>query len=380
MTAMRKKFFMIAGEASGDYLGGNLIAAIKRQNPHAEFRGVGGAHMAREGLQSLFPIAELSVMGFLELIPHIPKIWRRINQTVAAIEQWQPDAVVTVDSPGFNKRVIKKLGRPKGMKLIHYVAPSVWAWRPGRAKVMAKLFDHVLCLLPFEPPFFIEQGMRATFIGHPVIESDLDQGDGASFRRDHGISSAAPLLCLLPGSRMGEVKRLLPLFMDVYRALKIDDPQLVGVIPTLPHLESYIRQIADPSAIIVTDSSQKKHIFASCNVALAASGTVSVELARAGVPMVMAYKVNWISAILARLLVKIQYFTLTNILLNRPAIPEFFQNQANIATIAASVKLLLVDAQSRTKQIADARAALLMLTPQSGEKPSDIAARAVLVD
>lgn len=374
-----RKIFLIAGEASGDIVGARLMAALRRESVgNIEFRGIGGGFMQAEGLQSLFPMQELSIMGLAEIVPHIPKLLRRIDQTLEDIRNWQPDMVITIDSPGFNKRVAKKLGRGK-IRLIHYVAPTVWAWRPSRAKKMARLFDQLLCLFPFEPDYFIREGLDAVFVGHPVMESDLDQGNGAQIRREFNIPSNAPLLCLLPGSRVGEIVRLLPLFLQTVQQLKQQLPDLHIIIPTFPHLFDLINdqvQRLDRNIIVIPDQNRKKDVFAASNAALAASGTISLELTRAKLPFVIAYKISALTAFIARRLVKLKYFTLTNILLDRPAIPEFFQEQASVQNLIDATLPLLQDPAARAKQIGTFEEALRQLAPV-GQSPSGAAAMAV---
>ncbi len=378
MNAGKLKIFIIAGEMSGDVLGAGLMQSLRaRHDGKIEFRGVGGDLMTAQGLHSIFPMSEIAVMGFAELIPHIPRVLRRINETVRAIREWQPDVVVTIDAPGFNKRVAKKLGRGK-IPLIHYVAPSVWAWRPGRAKTMAQLFDHLLCLFPCEPPYFQREGLAASFIGHPVVDSDLGNGRGAQFRAAHNIDAQSPILCLLPGSRRGEVTRLLPLFLQCFHVLKSSHPNMRAVIPTVPHLLDTVRGMTDADIIVTADHAIKKDIFAASTVALAASGTVSLELAKVKLPMVIAYKVNALSAFIARRLVKLQYFTLTNILLNRPAIPEFFQEQATVENLTGAIDGLIQNEPARTAQIKSGQEALQLLQAAHGPTSSDAAAATIL--
>ncbi len=378
MNAGKLKIFIIAGEMSGDVLGAGLMQSLRaRHDGKIEFRGVGGDLMTAQGLHSIFPMSEIAVMGFAELIPHIPRVLRRINETVRAIREWQPDVVVTIDAPGFNKRVAKKLGRGK-IPLIHYVAPSVWAWRPGRAKTMAQFFDHLLCLFRCEPPYFQREGLAPSFIGHPVVDSDLGNGRGAQFRAAHNIDAQSPILCLLPGSRRGEVTRLLPLFLQCFHVLKSSHPNMRAVIPTVPHLLDTVRGMTDADIIVTADHAIKKDIFAASTVALAASGTVSLELAKVKLPMVIAYKVNALSAFIARRLVKLQYFTLTNILLNRPAIPEFFQEQATVENLTGAIDGLIQNEPARTAQIKSGQEALQLLQAAHGPTSSDAAAATIL--
>ena len=208
MSRQEPLIFVVSGEPSGDNLAGRLMGALKSETGgQVRFAGVGGPQSAAHGLESLFPMHELSLVGLAEVVPHLPRLVRRINQTAAAARELEPDVVVTVDSPGFGLRVAKKL-RGTGIPVVHYVAPQLWAWRPGRAKSLAKRVDHIMALLPFEVPFFANYGIPCTYVGHPAIEAGAGNGDGEAFRKRHGLPSDAPVLCVVPGSRGGEVRRI----------------------------------------------------------------------------------------------------------------------------------------------------------------------------
>ena len=232
------QIYIIAGEPSGDQLGGRLINSIKEKMVgNIEFFGVGGPEMEAQGLQSIFPMSELSVMGLMEVLPRLPNILRRIKHTVNHILKTQPDVVVTIDSPDFSFRIVKEL-QGKGIPLIHYVAPSVWAWKPSRAKKLADKLDHLLTLLPFEAPFFEDKGLSSSFVGHPVIESGFSQVSGLKFRADHNIPANEPVLCLLPGSRINEVNKILPIIRDTIDGLDILD--LHTVLPIVETVKSEV--------------------------------------------------------------------------------------------------------------------------------------------
>jgi lipid-A-disaccharide synthase len=225
--------FIVSGEASGDHLAGRLMAALKRKTGgRIRFAGIGGPQSESQGLESLFPMSELSVMGLAEVLPHLPRLIGRINETTAAVRRLKPDAVVTVDSPGFCLRLAHHL-RGSGIPVIHYVAPQLWAWGPFRARKLKKRLTHIMALLPFEVPFFAKYGIPCTYVGHPAIDAGAAQGDGKAFRLRHGIAPDAPLLCVLPGSRAGEVRRMLPVFGDALRLLKDKYPGLSVVIPVV---------------------------------------------------------------------------------------------------------------------------------------------------
>lgn len=372
--------FVIAGEPSGDAIGARLMAALKRETGGAvRFAGVGGARMAGEGLTSLFPMSDLTLFGLAEVLPKIKLVKGRIAQTVAAIRAARPDAVVTIDSPGFSFRVQKQLGTGWA-KRIHYVAPTVWAWRPGRARKIAAYLDRLLVLLPFEPPYFDAVGLRCDFVGHPVVEEGANRGDGTGFRARHGIPADAPLLVVLPGSRRSEVRVLAPIFADVLARLRTRFPDLRAVVPTVETVAGEVKRAAAswPVPTVVVEGVAEKHgAFAAGIAAMAASGTVSLELAIARLPTVIAYRIHPISAAVARRLVKVRYATLANIILNREVVPEFIQDRCRADLIAESVGALLADSAVRENQV---RGVSLALAQLGGDDPlpSQRAARAVL--
>ena len=372
--------FLVAGEPSGDALGARLMSALKEARGDAvRFAGIGGAGMAAEGLDSLFPMGELSLMGLAEVLPHVPRLLRRIDETVSAIRAQRPDAVVTIDSPGFSFRVARRLAG-SGIPLIHYVAPSVWAWRPGRARKIAGFLDHLLALLPFEPPYFWAEGLACTFVGHPVLESGAGDGDGPAFRRRHGIGDDVPLLCLLPGSRQGEVSRLLPVFAETV-ALVAKSRLDVEVV--LPSVEGLAAAVSSATAMwpvrvrVVTGDAEKFDAFAAADVALAASGTVALELAMAKTPAVIAYRMHPLTGWLARRLVRVRYVSLVNLVLDRPVMPELLLGECRADRLAKAVTSLLDDPQARAAQASGAAEALAVLG-LDGAAPSRRAADVVL--
>lgn len=370
--------FLIAGEPSGDQLGGRLMAAIKDRR-RVRFAGIGGPWMEREGLVGLFPMDELSVMGLAEVLPHLPRLLRRIRQTVAEVRALRPSVLVTIDSPGFNFRVARRL-KGRGIPLVHYVAPSVWAWRPGRARKVAAFLDHLLALLPFEPPYFEAQGLPCTFVGHPVVETGSDRGDGVAFRRRHGIAEGATLICVLPGSRSGEVARLLPVFGDTLALLERSRPGLRAVVPTVEAVAGEVAAAATRwpvPALVVGGENEKFDAFAASDAALAASGTVALELAMAGTPAVIAYRVNRLTAWLARRLIRIRLVNLVNIILEREAVPEFLQEDCRSDRLAAAVEGLLGEQTACRRQAEDSGEALRLLG-LGGPPPSGRAAEVVL--
>lgn len=369
--------FLSAGEPSGDFLGSQLMKALKAQlGDSVTFVGLGGALMTEQGLSSLFPIEELSIMGLAEVIPHIWRIRRRIQETIAAIETIRPDIVVTIDSPGFNFRVGKALKkRNKSIPLVHYVAPSVWAWRPGRARKVAQFLDHLLVILPFEPPYFLKEGLPTHFVGHPVVELGLENSKDPTFRKRHGISVSAPILTLLPGSRRGEISRLLPIFQETTLRLQQKHPDLRVVIPTLPHLKDQVQHLFTRPSIIVTTLEEKFAAYGESHAALAASGTVSLELVAAGLPMVVAYKLNSLTHFLVKRLVKVKFACLVNLLMNEEVVPERLQKDCTPEKLATTLEGLFQKDNATVKlTLNQTKGALKMLNAPVGMSPSQCAA------
>jgi lipid-A-disaccharide synthase len=374
--------YLIAGEPSGDLLGGRIMAALKQESGGAvRFAGIGGDRMAEQGLSSLVPISELAVMGLAEVLPHALKILARIKQTVADIQARRPAIVVTIDSSGFNWRVARRL-RDAGnkVKLVHIVAPMVWAWRPHRAQEIARWYDRLLVLLPFEPPYFEKHGLATSFIGHPVLEGGADRGDGPAFRARHGIAADARLLTILPGSRKGEAGRLFPLLRGTVALLAARYPNLHLVVPTVSHLAGLVRGASAEwkiAPIIVTGETEKFDAFAASDVTLHASGTVALELAMAHLPAVTVYWFNPLTYAIARRMVSVEYANLVNLLLGREAVPEFVHNDGTPERLIAAVARLFDDADARAAQIA-AYDQVLDKLGRGGEPPGRRAARQIL--
>lgn len=335
--------------------------------------------MEEQGLNSLYPMSDLSVMGLTEVLPHLPKLLRRLRETVDSAIRLDPTALVTIDSPDFCFRVARRL-KGRGMPMIHYVAPSVWAWKPGRARKIAGFLDHLLALLPFEPPYFERVGLGCTFVGHPVVESAADHGDGAKFRRQHNIEKDVPLICVLPGSRSGETTRLLPIFGSTLSLLKQRRPNIQAVVPTVRGVATTVETAVagwPVPTLVVRNDTEKFDAFAASDAALAASGTVSLELAMARLPAVIAYRVNPMTAWLARRLLRIRHVSLVNIIMGREIVPERLQDDCRPEVLAADIERLLGDPSIRLSQTQAAMDALVQLgfgdTP-----PSQRAAEAVL--
>ena len=347
-------FFLIAGEASGDLLGARLMRALKKlTGAQARFMGIGGARMRAEGIELLFPQEELAHMGLIEVLRHIPHILGRVRETVETIRRVRPAALITIDAPDFSFRVAKKL-KGAGVPLIHYVAPTVWAWRAGRAKKVAKFLDHLLVLLPFEPPYFTREGLGCTFVGHSIVEGDVGAGDAARFRAKYNMPDDATILTLLPGSRAGEVARLMPVFAEVVKQLHATFPTLQVVLPTVPNLKKTVADIVrtwDVPVTLTEGDTDKYDAFAASRAALACSGTVAVELAMARLPSVVAYKGNPLTIYLARKLVKVKYVNLVNLMHDKLVVPECLQQDCTPEKLVPLMRGLLGDELVRQRQI-----------------------------
>lgn len=374
---------LFAGETSGDQLGGWLIEALKKQRPGLRFIGVGGRNMQAQGLTSLFPMEELSVIGFTEVLPHALRLKRRIREATAYILREQPDVVVSIDSLGFNFRVneaLRKTGKPLP-KFIHYVAPTVWAYKAHRAKKTASLMDAQLTLLPFEPPYFEKEGLRAEFVGHEIAWWWRGKGNGTAFRARHRIAAGTPLLAVFPGSRKAELARLLPIYRDAVAELHSNLPGMEVVIQVPPALATDCIRLTSDWAVphqAISDPAEKKDLFAAATAALAKSGTIGLECALAGLPSITTYKANPLTAAFVRRLIKTPYVNLANVLLGRPVIPELLQERCAPGPIATALLPLLSDATARDIQKQFLRVIPAMLGADQSRSPSDKAAEVIL--
>jgi lipid-A-disaccharide synthase len=366
------RLFLIAGEPSGDRLGAALMAGLKALQP-VEFAGIGGPLMEAEGLAGLFPMEELSVMGIAEVLPKYFPLKRRIREAAEAALATGAEALITIDSPDFCLRVaaLVKAKRPE-IRVIHYVAPSVWAWRPGRAAKMAQVVDHVLALLPFEPPYMTAAGMTCDFVGHPVVAEPL-----ASDAERAVFAGEGPLLLALPGSRKGEVQRLAPVFGEVIGRLKARHPGLRVALPTVRGVAGLVREVTSGWAVvpdIIEDAGRKRGAFAAADVAVAASGTVSLELAANGCPMVIAYDMHPLTLWLMRRAALVDTVTLVNLVSETRVVPEFIGPDCRPDKIAAALEAVLADPSAQEA----AMAVTMERLGRGGEAPGLRAARSVL--
>ncbi len=373
---------LVAAEPSGDRLGGQLMAALKSTAKRPlKFSGVGGPRMTDKGIDSLFSIDDMAVMGLAQVAPMVFKALARVDKTVAFAMEHQPHAVVLIDSSGFTDRIGARL-KKKGYSgaIIKYVAPQVWASRPYRTRQIAKFLDHVLTLYPFEPGHFTKEGLAASFVGHPLTEERIEQIEDSEFIRTHGIDPQATTLCVLPGSRSNETHFLLPVFRETIELLATSFPDLQLVLPLSPNVADRVRAEVRTwplPAICVEGEADKHAAFRISRVALAASGTVTLELARAGLPMVVAYKVGWLTSTIFRPFVISKHICIVNILAGARIVPEFIQEECHPQLISNALRLLLQNEMARSVQIQNITQAFATLKDTEGQ-PGLRAAEAVL--
>lgn len=375
------RVFLVAGEPSGDALGQALMAGLKAEAPGVDFMGIGGPRMCAEGMESLFPMDELSVMGLVEILPKYFHLKRRIRETAEAVIAAKPDVLITIDSPDFSLRVAKLVKAGSDIRTVHYVAPTVWAWRPGRAAKMAAMIDHVLALFPFEPPLMQAHGMECDFVGHPIAtEAQASEAEAAQFRLSHGIGDA-PMLLLLPGSRRGEVGRMAPVLGETLRQMTEARPDLRAVLPMAGPVAGLVTEMVSgwPVKPILLDpreggEAQKRAAFRAADVAIAASGTVSLELAASRTPMVIGYDMAPLTRMIMSRMLITDTVTLVNHVAESRTVPEFLGKQCRpelLSTAALSV-LDAPGAQQRAMELTMERLG------EGGDPPGLRAARAVL--
>jgi len=373
--------FLIAAEESGDRLGAALMRALRnRLGEGVRFAGIGGRHMAEQGLASLFPIAELSIIGFAAIPKRLPMILRRIREAAQAVLAAKPDVLVIIDSPDFTHRVARRVrAADPAIPIVDYVSPTVWAWRPGRARAMARYVDHVLALLPFEPEVHRRLGgPPCTYVGHPLIEqlSSLRPGPEDAARR----AASPPVLLLLPGSRRGEIRHHMQVFGETLARLAAQGLAVEAVLPTMPHLLDAVNAAVATWPVkprIVVGEDDKRAAFRVARAALAKSGTVTLELALAGVPMVAVYRGGAVEAFIARRIVSVSTIILANLVLGENVVPEFLQEEFTPDRLAPALHDVLADTPARQRQL-EAFARLDAVMETGGQSPSALAADAVI--
>ncbi|MDP3371471.1 MAG: lipid-A-disaccharide synthase [Candidatus Paracaedibacteraceae bacterium] len=373
---MTTKIYIIAGEASGDLLGSTLATALSARTKNITLRGIGGELMRNQNIDTLFHYDEISVMGLIELIPHIRRIKKLIQRTIDDICAFKPDVLVTIDSSGFCNRVIAGVEKRMDIPSVHYVAPPVWAWRPKRAKRLAKWgrIKHLMCLFPFEPPYFTVHGLQTTVVGHPIVT--IDWSADPTIHKTLGLDPCKKNICLLPGSRHSEIKRHLTIFAKAVEGI---DANII--VPTFDKFAAEVKLIL-PAAYVITDSVLKQKTMILADVALAASGTVSLELAMAKTPMIIAYRASWFTAVLLKRLLKVSSVCLVNILLDKKVIVEYLQKACNAKDLKEGL-LALLKGKNPDGTLSEQTPELFdkikdLLTPRDGKNPSETAAEVVL--
>lgn len=370
-----KRVFIIAGEASGDILGAKLIESLRKQNPQINFCGVGGDNMEASGLKSIFAMRDIALMGFAEVIPHTWRLLNRLRQTCEAIADFAPDVIITIDSPGFNVRVVEWVRRAYGDKIpcVHYVAPTVWAYKPHRAAKFAKLFNQLLCILPFEPAYFKAHQMRADFVGH-YLADDLSAVNFRDWREGEALE-----LMLFPGSRAGEVRHMLPIFAEAIDLMRPYFPE-INVYIAAHSLSADALQLdyfrAPPK--LLYDKEEVARTMQQSHLAITKTGTVTLEIAKAGLPMIACYKVNKLTAYMVRKMLKIPYVNLLNILLRKMNIPELLQDDCYAENIATQALTIVKNPAIALHQVQENNVALLQLTNPKGISASDFAAQIII--
>ena len=378
---------IVAGEPSGDALGGALLDDLIKKYPgKMRFSGLGGHYMERAKFRSLFPLRTVTVMGFFEVIRYLPKILRGTTKLVDHACQDPPHVLVIIDSPDFTHLVARRIKkRLQNTVVVNYVPPSLWAWRKGRARKIRKIIDHLMVLYPFEKKFFQKEvGRPCVYVGHPALrylsnDDASEKAASAAFQRLHGLSPKDPVLLLCPGSRVHEHSRLLPIFHDTIVRLKQNNPRLQLVLLTLKDMKDAVRHQVDswPWPVALSyNSKEKRGAFACATAALAASGTVSVELGLCGVPMVVAYKTSFLSGFIGQRLVKVASVVLVNLVLKKNVIPEFLQGDCKAAKLALALSPLLKNTPSRQTMVQHLRDFKGIMT-QGIDKPNDKAATLV---
>jgi lipid-A-disaccharide synthase len=376
-----RKIFLIATEESGDRLCANLMKVLRQRLGGAvQFEGVGGRAMATEGLTSRFPIEELSIIGLAAVVRQLPAIMRRIRETADAVIAAQPDILVIIDSPDFTHRVARRVrARAPHIPVVDYVSPTVWAWRPGRARAMKPYIDHVLALLPFEPDTYEQlHGPPCSYVGHPLTEQigQLRPNVEEQGRRD----AKPPVLLILPGSRRSEIKHHMTAFGMTLTRLDAEGVAFEAVLPTMPHLEEAISAALkfwkiQPRVVIGED--EKRAAFRTAHAALAKSGTVTLELALSGVPMVAAYRTGAMEAFVLRRAIRVNSVILANLVVGENVVPEFLQENCRSERLLPALRDVLSDSPMRRKQL-EAFARIDSIMSTGNQPPSVRAAEIVL--
>lgn len=370
---MARKVLISAGEASGDVYAASLVEALHRRVPDLEFFGCTGPRMRNAGVRTVVDAASLAVVGLVEVITHIPRIYGEYRKITRAAAEERPDLAILTDSPDFHLRLARKLNH-LNIPVIYLVAPQVWAWRSNRLHAIRRNVDRLLCIFPFEPEFFAKHHIEGTYIGHPLTRLVKPSASREELRRRYGIAERAQLIALLPGSRKGEIERHLPALQDAVRQIREarpeNPPEFILAIP--PGL-NFTERISEPS--IQVREGQTWDVLACADLALAASGTVTIEAALLGAPMITFYRVNGLSWLMGKLLVRVPFYSMVNLVVGRRIVPELMQSQMSGQRLAVEA-LALLDNPSACNQM---RQELALVVQKLGgpQDPMDVAASVV---
>ena len=375
------KLYLIAGESSGDFIGASLIKSLENiddSRRNIEFYGIAGPRMQDAGIDSLFSIDQINLMGFLEVLPHLLKISKLIERTVEDILSKNADMVITIDSPGFTYRVAERIrAMAPHIKLVHIVAPSVWAYKPGRAKKYARIYDHLLTLLPFEPEYFVVEGLKSTCIGHPVLEQAFFKGS-AGLRAEMNLDVGSKIIAVTPGSRKGEIRRHMPIIRMVFDKLSsTHNIEVIFIQPNELNIQE-IQKFLGGAKFSYSFSTDRLKAFAVSDCALAKSGTNTLEITASGTPQIVGYKLNSITFFLLKMMIKIRFTSLINIIPDREIIPEYIQGEFNVENLVLALSDLLSDEGRGKSQVAEAKKILEKIGLNAEKKPTIRAANTIL--
>jgi lipid-A-disaccharide synthase len=371
------RFYFIAGENSGDFIAARIINSIKKNNNDRDdivFYGVGGPQMNAESVTSLFDFQEINMMGFFEILPHIFRIKNLINKTVLDIINNKIDVLVTIDSPGFTFRVAKKIRQMMPLiKLVHIVAPSVWAYKEGRAKKYSKVYDKLLALLPFEPPYFTKYGLSTEFIGYPALEQNF-YIKSKNLRHEFNIANNEKIIAITPGSRKSEISRHMPIIKDALDSLARKHKITAIFVQPNDLYASYIKQYLTDAKFNFLFSDKRLQSFALSDVALAKSGTNTLEISASGTPMIIGYKLNFLTYFILKIFIKIKYVNIINIISNKEIIPEYIQLDFTAKNISEALSKLISNSNESSLQVQNAKKILKTIGLDNEQTPTDKAA------
>ena len=374
-----KKIFIIAGEVSGDILGADLMKSIISKDKSVKFYGVGGEEMQKiNGFKSLFNIKDIAVMGIFEVLKHLCIIKKRIKETINQITKIKPDLIITIDSPGFNMRIVKQIKKQfPNIKTLHYVAPQVWAWKEKRAKKVASLYDYLICFFDFEIPYFTKYGLKTFAVGHTAIKNV--NGNSERFLKTYKLSKNDNVITMLPGSRVQIAKRLLPIYKEVVEKLYKQVKNLKVVMPTTSTSHNFIiNEVAkwNIKPLIITTKQDRYDAFVASKAVLSISGTAVLEIAVAKTPVIVAYKLSPLSYMIAKRLVKIKNVSLPNIIMGKQIVPEFIQERCNATLLSKELKKIITNKQYRNGMLKNLEEMNKKITQKKA--PSDMASDIIL--